>query len=838
MNSNFEGFFIRIMLLSGSRFKKQLIPDTFAIFPLAFLGVIFSAAMQFVLAWYLWTRLPPSYPQTNGDNANLKPYPGTEAGRGYYESSLAFARSPLPANQYPNYQVANDICRTAPVVQLVCIGLFLFSILNNVPGIMKNIAIIWASERFISEDEDGVTKLHYWRESDYSREPENRFLMRFCNERLRDSPLDQVNERSRLDILVFICEMYFKGSILTSGKKQLKRTPEQGEDVKLFAAAARRRWMLPTYFPAVQPRASWRKIEEEKKEAKKGLKMKEEIPRSFFEVNETRSFLAEALRLIDNEHNVKPVGIKEKLVEYDKVEGLEGLDLNKRRGVDQDLNAILEPQSIQFCDEARFNLVRVDYLKPSAWLRPLAYRAAKASKDSVDESAGQGAAGTTANPARLEAIWALMQGRSSTPSEKTFFKLLMTQLGKQFSDLPTAVRLLQFPAHMRRFRFFAFLLGVLPEIATLTMIAVAGIPYILWSGFKVSSDTQGMEEIILATLAIVFIYDIDDSVYEHILPELYKEAHERDRFELSRGWISSETAGNLAAIAQRPRSSGAAKEEKEGGKAKPDAKKAKQEDKRIRRLMRCHPLVWVVKREPKFLLIPDDPVVDATLGTINGPGVLRSASLVVERLEDSVTYEELGTTAERDGSESPKVQQTEEEKKEWEERLISKGMKLLMRQFDKGMAGLSMTADRALAMSVSDHWNDLYLARAYPFLYARKLRYALAGHLWERFLVFYGSVGLHYLVLVCITVIIVAGYRSLAHCERFAPQGSSYGIFGAQPWPSTCLLGVGQTADKFSLLNGSSADKFMAVSCGVSGYIPGPEEWQKNIDFLTKDDRR
>jgi hypothetical protein len=170
-------FFIRIMLLSGSRFKRQLIPDTYTIFPLAILSVIFSVGMQFILAWYLCTRLPQSI---NCDNAILRPYPATdsEGGLGYFESPHAFARAPLPAYLYPNYSFANGICRTAPIVQLVCIGLNLFSILNNVPGIrvMKNFAIrvIWASERFVSEDEDGVTKLDYWRQSDYSREPEIR----------------------------------------------------------------------------------------------------------------------------------------------------------------------------------------------------------------------------------------------------------------------------------------------------------------------------------------------------------------------------------------------------------------------------------------------------------------------------------------------------------------------------------------------------------------------------------------------------------------------------------------------------------------------------------------
>ena len=575
--------------------------------------------------------------------------------------------------------------------------------------------------------------------------------------------------------------------------------------------------------------------------------MSEEIPRSFFEVNETRSFLAEALRLIDNEHNVKPVGAKEKLTAYAGLKDRHGnpvdLDLNRERAGGE--GEVVKEQPIQFCDEARFNLVRVDYLKPSM-LRPLAYRAAKASTK-LKKSSG-------------------------------FFGLLETHLG--FSDLTPAVGLLPFPARMRRFRLLAFLLGVLPEIATLTMIVVAGIPYILWSGYKVDSDTQGMEEIILATLAIVFIYDIDDSVYEHVLPELYKEAHERDRFELSRGWISSETARNLAAItAVGPpvahmgggAAAAVAGEDKQEAQTKRDAGKGKQGpgkqvEKRVRRLTKSHPLVWVVKRELEQLRAPPAALTPgasaesaADLVVLGRPksfvvppggvGELLSLANLKERkgkVEDADV--EMGmteTTAERAGSESPSVPpgggaapSVSESEKERARQELEQGMGLLIDQFDRAMADLPMTADRALAMSASDHWNDLYLARAYPFLYARKLRYALAGHAWERFLVAYGANGLHYLVLVGLTVVIVGGYRSLARCERFAPPGSSFGIFGAQPWPSTCLLGVGPTADRFSLLNGSSADGFMAVSCGVGGYIPGAEEWQRNKDFLTKEERR
>jgi hypothetical protein len=167
------------MLLSGSRFKKQLIVDNSSLLVLAFLGALLSFAMQFILAWYLWIRLPYSYPDSNGDGSKINEYPGTEGGRGYYSLPSGFARVPLPAYNYPNYQYANDVCRTVSIVQLVCIFLFLFNILNNVPGILKNVAIIWRSERFISEDEDGITKLHYWRGSDFTNENLNSFFEKY-----------------------------------------------------------------------------------------------------------------------------------------------------------------------------------------------------------------------------------------------------------------------------------------------------------------------------------------------------------------------------------------------------------------------------------------------------------------------------------------------------------------------------------------------------------------------------------------------------------------------------------------------------------------------------------
>ena len=126
--------------------------------------------------------------------------------------------------------------------------------------------------------------------------------------------------------------------------------------------------------------------------------------------------------------------------------------------------------------------------------------------------------------------------------EQEIVQNLRKYLGRDFSDVLSAVPFAhECPSGMGRFRFLAFIFGVLPEIASLLFMVIAGVQYILWSGFKVDSDTQGMEEIIMATLAINFIYEIDDAVYDHVLPEFYKEAHERDRFDITGFWISSES---------------------------------------------------------------------------------------------------------------------------------------------------------------------------------------------------------------------------------------------------------------------------------------------------------
>ncbi len=101
--------------------------------------------------------------------------------------------------------------------------------------------------------------------------------------------------------------------------------------------------------------------------------------------------------------------------------------------------------------------------------------------------------------------------------------------------------------------------------------------------------------------------------------------------------------------------------------------------------------------------------------------------------------------------------------------------------------GDSIPFVRTMQMSVTDHWNDMYLAHAYPFLYARKLQFAFANHTWERFLLAYGKMGLHIFVLIFLTLLIVGGYRTLARCDRFARTNSTLGVFATQVRPKRSM---------------------------------------------------
>ena len=85
---------------------------------------------------------------------------------------------------------------------MICVGLFLFYVFNNLPGVIKNTLIIFASDRFVSKDTDDITKLHYWRDSDFTRETKAsesfllEFVSQFAHKRNNDdaSRFDTVND--------------------------------------------------------------------------------------------------------------------------------------------------------------------------------------------------------------------------------------------------------------------------------------------------------------------------------------------------------------------------------------------------------------------------------------------------------------------------------------------------------------------------------------------------------------------------------------------------------------------------------------------------------------------
>jgi hypothetical protein len=426
--------------------------------------------------------------------------------------------------------------------------------------------------------------------------------------------------------------------------------------------------------------------------------------------------------------------------------------------------------------------------------------------------------------------------------ECKMLKALRTFLGRDFTDVLTAVSFSKYcESRMVNLRIIAFVFGVLPELASLLIMAVAGVQYILWSGFRVDSDTQGMEEIILATLAINFIYEIDEAVYDHVLPELYKEAHERDRFEITGYWISSETSAILSEKCGAAESSSGWCWPTCGFKAEGERKEKKMKrNDCLKRLRKCQPVECETDSPhpllrgftaPTHSSYNRDPAVEAVKEETNAANVSCQGCLAFrvqagERENDSkfqaghsdknkeqqqkteTLVNQLKTLLDQ----RPKTATEQQENDaatlreiiescanctnflEKQDQLCAKTEKYerWASRFDNAIneAIKEKTLCRddwgdspfecAMDMSVTDEWNDIYLAHAYPFLYARKLRYAFASHAWERFLIVYGKLGLHLVVLIGISLAIVGGYRSLAQCHRFAPDGDWAGIFARQ----------------------------------------------------------
>ncbi len=288
---------------------------------ISILGVVFAAGMQFLLAWYLWVNLPPVYPLVTSNGNVLKPYPGASqsdengtyvAGRGYFQAENGFCfapdclTAPLPAYQYPDYSAANDVCRTQSMVQIICIGLFLFSVLTNVPGIIKNTLIILWSERFLSQNgEEDFTKIHYWRESDFSRE-------------IQDDFLDQRHWQSQPpDSSVSSPVLSSAGELGNGGGSTLMRTqcaffrtveykdPTENKSARpiYLRSTMLHHFYLPlSYFgkPGIVKRvksgtSSHSEANPEQKNNGHPLKG---LPRGFFEIADARQFLSEILQVL------------------------------------------------------------------------------------------------------------------------------------------------------------------------------------------------------------------------------------------------------------------------------------------------------------------------------------------------------------------------------------------------------------------------------------------------------------------------------------------------------------------------------------------------------------
>ncbi len=49
------------------------------------------------------------------------------------------------------------------------------------------------------------------------------------------------------------------------------------------------------------------------------------------------------------------------------------------------------------------------------------------------------------------------------------------------------------------------------------------------------------------------------------------------------------------------------------------------------------------------------------------------------------------------------------------------------------------------------------------------------------------------------------------------------------------MMSVGPAAGFFAGLKGATTDEMMAVSCGVNGYLPDPDEWEKHKNYFTSE---
>ena len=431
--------------------------------------------MQFSLAWYLWAYLPFHNRDASG---SLSPNP----------PELKGVWAP-DQNGLPKF----SICRTNPAVQVICIGLFLFYILNSVPGILKNALIVLWSCKFVSEDTNGVLRIHFWRScsfwaglASFLRKPfalENidRGMLRFFTH-------DAGGERRSVFFLPLSKELY-PWSVAVPPYVE-GRLPAGCDD-----------WIMSA--------RSTRKAEQEPK------------TRLEYEVAEMRAFMRRKLAAINPEVYelcLEDFDVKQKQEDEEDLSSAEALEWRKRYG-EHSLQSVIKEQ------RRKIEELIVEKLEDET-------------RETVLDLQGE------LDDLEAEAEAAETERRNKRIDRTRDAAEYLVCLDYCDGTSKEEIRRVKDGYHAKLLSVIAFVFGVLPEVVATTMILISGVQYVLWSGSKIGSDTSGIEEIVLASLAIAFINDVDEALYDHALPELYKTAHERDRFGLE-NWIPAEEPAEM-----------------------------------------------------------------------------------------------------------------------------------------------------------------------------------------------------------------------------------------------------------------------------------------------------
>jgi len=92
------------------------------------------------------------------------------------------------------------------------------------------------------------------------------------------------------------------------------------------------------------------------------------------------------------------------------------------------------------------------------------------------------------------------------------------------------------------FRGLGFVLCTVAEAVVWLAVLLVGVQYIMWSGTRGDSDTAKAASILMATLTFTWIMNVDEKVYQHVLPKRFKEKLAEVKFQVKPFQLSE--AGN------------------------------------------------------------------------------------------------------------------------------------------------------------------------------------------------------------------------------------------------------------------------------------------------------